>query len=98
IRRLSKTMEQRISLITLGVASIARSRAFYEALGWKASAISNESVTFFQTGGVIIGLFGRGPPPAGAGVFPGGSRRFGVLRWRKMSPARRWWMERWRRR
>ena len=32
-------MEQRVSLITLGVADLARSRAFYEALGWKAAAL-----------------------------------------------------------
>jgi catechol 2,3-dioxygenase-like lactoylglutathione lyase family enzyme len=49
----------RLSMITLGVADIAAATAFYEALGWKRSAASQESVSFFQLGRVAIGLFGR---------------------------------------
>jgi len=52
-------MEPRISLITLGVADVARSRAFYEALGWKASPASQDDVTFFQANGMALALFGR---------------------------------------
>lgn len=52
-------MEPRLSLVTLGVADIARARAFYEALGFKASSDSNENVTFFDAGGVVLALFGR---------------------------------------
>ena len=52
-------MQPRISLVTLGVADVARSRAFYEALGFRASAASNASVTFFDAGGVVLALFGR---------------------------------------
>ncbi len=52
-------MDQRISLITLGVEDMARSRSFYEALGWQASPQSSEDVTFFQAGGSIFGLYGR---------------------------------------
>jgi uncharacterized protein len=52
-------MDQRISIITLGVDDIARSRAFYETLGWQASPQSNDDVTFFQAGGLIFGLYGR---------------------------------------
>lgn len=51
-------MEQRVSLITLGVADTARSRAFYEALGWKV-AFENEEVVFFQLNGIVLGLFRR---------------------------------------
>lgn len=51
-------MEQRISLITLGVADPARSRAFYEKLGWSA-AFENEDVVFFQLNGIVLGLFRR---------------------------------------
>ena len=51
-------MEQRISMITLGVQEIARSRAFYEALNWKADSSSNEHVTFFSANGLVLGLFG----------------------------------------
>ncbi|GLK53900.1 MAG: glyoxalase [Maricaulis sp.] len=51
-------MDQRVSLITLGVADTARSRAFYEKLGWKA-AFENEEVVFFQLNGIVLGLFRR---------------------------------------
>ena len=51
------SMEQRISLITLGVTDLARSRYFYEhGWGWHPSSASNEQVTFFQTGGIILAL------------------------------------------
>lgn len=52
-------LEPRVSLITLGVEDVARARAFYERLGLKASSESNPSVTFFNAGGVVLGLFGR---------------------------------------
>jgi uncharacterized protein len=51
-------MEQRVSLITLGVESPARARAFYEKLGWKA-AFENEQIAFFQLNGLVLGLFQR---------------------------------------
>ena len=41
-------MEQRLSLVTLGVSDLARSRAFYEALGWKSGAAPADDVVFFQ--------------------------------------------------
>ncbi len=53
-------MEPRVSLITLGVADVARARKFYEALGFKAGRASQDSVTFFDAGGVVLGLYGRG--------------------------------------
>ena len=52
-------MEPRLSLVTLGVAEIARARRFYEALGWTASSVSNSDVVFFQLGGIALGLYGR---------------------------------------
>jgi len=52
-------MEPRLSLITLGVADIARARKFYEALGFKAGRASQDAVTFFDAGGVVLALFGR---------------------------------------
>jgi predicted lactoylglutathione lyase len=52
-------MDQRLSLVTLGVADVAAATAFYERLGWKRSvANSNDDVTFFQLGGIILGLYG----------------------------------------
>jgi predicted lactoylglutathione lyase len=68
-------VEQRISLITLGVADVARSRRFYEALGWRASGASQESVAFFQLGGMALGLYGREALAEDAGLVetaPGG--------------------------
>lgn len=52
-------MQPRLSLVTLGVADVARARAFYETLGFRASSDSNTSVTFFDAGGVVLALFGR---------------------------------------
>ena len=52
-------MEPRFSLITLGVANVARARQFYEALGWKASSASQDDVAFFQLGPIALGLYGR---------------------------------------
>ncbi len=50
-------MEQRISLITLGVANLPRSTAFYERLGWRRSMLQAEGVAFFQTGGMAFALY-----------------------------------------
>jgi predicted lactoylglutathione lyase len=52
-------MEQRLSLITLGVADLGRARAFYEALGWRTDAKPDDDVVFFQTGGMIVALWDR---------------------------------------
>ena len=53
-------MEQRLSLVSLGVDDLKVSRAFYEKLGWKASPKnSNDNIVFFQLGGIVLGLYGR---------------------------------------
>ena len=52
-------MEQRVSLITLGVRDLERARGFYEALGWKSGAAPADDVVFFQAGGMIVALWGR---------------------------------------
>ena len=51
-------MQQRISLITLGVSDTARARAFYERLGWQGQSPDGD-VVFFQAGGMIVALWGR---------------------------------------
>jgi catechol 2,3-dioxygenase-like lactoylglutathione lyase family enzyme len=51
-------MEQRLSLVTLGVSDLERSRRFYEALGWRPHP-GDEDVVFFQTGGIVLALWGR---------------------------------------
>jgi uncharacterized protein len=50
-------MDQRVSLITLGVADVATSRAFYEALGWRGTEV--EETVFFQAGGSAVVLWSR---------------------------------------
>lgn len=52
-------MTQRVSLITLGVADIAASRAFYARLGWQEHPMSNADVAFYQIHGAVFGLYGR---------------------------------------
>jgi predicted lactoylglutathione lyase len=52
-------VEQRLSLITLGVADLARARAFYEGLGWTTRAEPDDDVVFFQTGCMIVALWPR---------------------------------------
>jgi catechol 2,3-dioxygenase-like lactoylglutathione lyase family enzyme len=52
-------MEQRVSLITLGVADLERSREFYERLGWRRSRANTEGIVFFQTGGMALALYPR---------------------------------------
>ena len=65
-------MEQRLSLVTLGVADLARSRAFYEALGWTTRAEPDDDVVFFQAGGMIVALWGRTELAGDSGVEDGG--------------------------
>lgn len=52
-------MEQRVSLVTLGVADLAASRRFYEALGWSSASAPDSGVVFFQAGSMVLGLWSR---------------------------------------
>ncbi|MBO9727203.1 MAG: VOC family protein [Chitinophaga sp.] len=53
-------MEQRLTLITLGVRDLSRALKFYEqGLGWKKSAASNEHIAFFSLGGMVLSLYSR---------------------------------------
>ena len=66
-------MEQRISLVTLGVADLERAWRFYEALGWKSDSKPDQGVVFFQAGGLVVGLWGRAQLTEDSGVDdPGG--------------------------
>ncbi len=81
-------MQPRISLVTLGVADVARARAFYERLGWVASARSTAEVAFFQAGGCVVALWGRASLAADAGVADAGAGFRGVaLAWNGRSRA-----------
>jgi predicted lactoylglutathione lyase len=62
-------MEPRITLVTLGVADVERSCAFYERLGWKASPASKAGeVAFFQANGLALAVFGRDALAEDAGI------------------------------
>ena len=66
-------MQQRLSLVTLGVGDLARARAFYEGLGWKTGAEPDADVVFFQAGGMIVALWDRAALAADSAVEdPGG--------------------------
>ena len=50
---------QRVTLITLGVDDLERSKAFYAALGWQVTREMVGEVVFYQINGMALGLFGR---------------------------------------
>jgi catechol 2,3-dioxygenase-like lactoylglutathione lyase family enzyme len=52
-------MNQRLTVVTLGVSDLARSRAFYEALGWQSASPPELGVVFFQSGGMVLALWDR---------------------------------------
>ena len=70
-------MEQRVSLITLGVADLGRARSFYEALGWRGQ--ESEETVFFQAGGAVVVLWGRDKLASDAGVEAGPAGFGGIV-------------------
>jgi predicted lactoylglutathione lyase len=62
-------VEQRISLITLGVSDLSRAKRFYEALGWRGQEV--ERTVFFQAGGMAVVLWGEDQLAADAGLVGG---------------------------
>jgi uncharacterized protein len=72
-------MEPWISLLTLGVRDIERSRRFYrDGLGWPESAAGTADVAFFRTGGVVLALYRRDLLAADANLSPEGSGFAGI--------------------
>ena len=71
-------MEQRISLITLGVADLRRARSFYEQLGWRGHEM--EETVFFQAGGQAVILWSREKLAADAGIDDDGTNTFAGIR------------------
>ena len=65
-------MEPRVSLVTLGVSDLARSRAFYEALGWRSDSKPEDGVVFFQSGEMVLGLWARDELAKDSAVVDGG--------------------------
>ena len=64
-------MDQRVSLVTLGVADLKRSTTFYEALGWQVHP-GDEGVAFFQAGGIVVAPWGRAQLAADSAVSDSG--------------------------
>ncbi|MEJ0060541.1 MAG: VOC family protein [Terricaulis sp.] len=71
-------MERRINYITLGVADLARARAFYEALGFHASSASQGDIVFFQLGAVALSIYPREELAKDVGISAEGGGFSGV--------------------
>jgi catechol 2,3-dioxygenase-like lactoylglutathione lyase family enzyme len=65
-------LEQRLSLVTLGVSDLEQARAFYEGVGWTTGAEPGDDVVFFQAGGMIVALWDRAKLAEDSGVEDGG--------------------------
>jgi catechol 2,3-dioxygenase-like lactoylglutathione lyase family enzyme len=71
-------MEQRVSLVTIGVDDVARAKEFYAALGWRGHEV--DDTVFFQAGGLAIVLWGRAKLAEDAAVDDTrAQRRFGGI-------------------
>jgi uncharacterized glyoxalase superfamily protein PhnB len=64
-------MRQRVTVITLGIADLARARVFYEALGWRSKTPDELGVVFFQAGDMVVSLWDRESLAEDSGVAPG---------------------------
>ena len=67
-----RAMDQRLSLVTLGVRDLKNARAFYEALGWTTGAKPEDDVVFFQAGAIIFALWDRALLAEDSAVQDGG--------------------------
>ena len=70
-------MDNRVSLITLGVADLTRARDFYAALGWHGQEV--QETIFFQAGGLALVLWGREKLAADSGIDDSGADGFGGI-------------------
>lgn len=67
-------MEQRLSIIGLGVADLPTSEVFYtQTLGWSKTASSTDDIVFIQMNGVLLSLYPRDKLAEDAEVSPVGS-------------------------
>jgi uncharacterized protein len=71
-------MEQRVSLVTLGVSDYGRAKAFYEALGWSV-ALDVEDTAFFEAGGTVLVLWAREKLAEDSGISDDGARWGGIV-------------------
>jgi catechol 2,3-dioxygenase-like lactoylglutathione lyase family enzyme len=80
-------MEQRVSVVTLGVHDLSRSRAFYEALGWRSAAGPEDDVVFFPAGGMVLAVWDRTRLAEDSTVRDGGGWGGVTLAYNARSPA-----------
>lgn len=81
-------MKPKLSLVTLGVSDLDRSRHFYEALGWEPQDWSPESkVVFFDLNGVMLSLFGREDLAEDVGVEATSSTDFSSITFAHNEPS-----------
>jgi len=71
-------MEQRVSLVTLGVSDYGRAKAFYEVLGWSV-ALDVEDTAFFEAGGTVLVLWAREKLAEDSGISDDGARWGGIV-------------------
>jgi catechol 2,3-dioxygenase-like lactoylglutathione lyase family enzyme len=64
-------VEQRLSVVTLGVRDVPRARSFYTSLGWVTRAGREDDVVFFQAGGLVVAVWDRERLAADSGVVDG---------------------------
>jgi len=80
-------VDQRLSLVTLGVGDLAASRSFYEGLGWHTNAAPGDDVVFFQAGGMVVALWDRAELAADSGVEDAGGWGGVTLAYNTRTPA-----------
>ena len=80
-------MEQRVSLVTLGVTDLDRARQFYTSLGWRPATSPADDVVFFQAGGIVLGLWDRAMLAHDSAVRDGGGWGGVTLAYNVRSPA-----------
>jgi catechol 2,3-dioxygenase-like lactoylglutathione lyase family enzyme len=69
----------RLNIVTLGVDDVARSRAFYEALGWEVAGAVGEEICWFRTSDSYVGLWGREDLARDAGLRSEPTAEFGGI-------------------
>jgi predicted lactoylglutathione lyase len=52
-------VQPRLTVVTLGVSDLRRARRFYEAIGWRSPCEPESDVVFFESGGMVLALWGR---------------------------------------
>jgi uncharacterized protein len=80
-------VEQRLSLVTLGVSDLGRSRRFYEGLGWTSGAGEEDDVVFFRARGAVLALWDRAKLAEDSAVADGGGWGGITLAYNTRTPA-----------